>query len=190
MSVVQNKNQLRVCYMGISSPEFSRNRVYIAALKGEGVQVLECFTQSRGLKKFISLFRKHWMMRNEYDLLVVAYPGYAIVWFARFLSRKPIIFDALCTAWEAETFSHEASTLRQMRIKLTDWIAVRCSTSVLVESEEQKKFFVHRFGGNSEKYQVVYTGVDESVFNLEKPTIHRMRAISRTSPTIGRTTRR
>lgn len=168
MSTVLSKNQLRVCYMGISSPGFSRNRVYIPALKEQGVQVLECFTQSGGLVKFVSLFKKHWSMRNGYDLLVVAYPGHSIVWFARILSRKPVVFDALCTAWEAEALSHEAKFLRQLRIKFIDWVAVHCATCVLVESEEQKKFFIRRFGGNSEKYQVVYTGVDESIFFVDK----------------------
>jgi len=164
------KNQPRVCYMGISSPEFSRNRVYIAALKERGVQVFECFTQSGGLVKFVSLFKKHWSMRNSYDFLVVAYPGHTIVWVARLLSRKPIVFDALCTSWEAETFSHEATVFRQLRMKFIDWLAVRCATLVLVESEAQKIFFVNRFGGDSEKYQVVYTGADESIFKLGKTT--------------------
>lgn len=180
MSTILSKNQLRVCYMGISSPEFSRNRVYIGALKEQGVQVLECFTQSGGLVKFASLFEKHWSMRNGYDLLVVAYPGHTIVWFARLLSRKPIVFDALCTSWEAETFSHEATIFRQMRMKFIDWLAVLCATMVLVESEAQKIFFVNRFGGDPEKYQVVYTGVDESIFKFDKtPKLSRFTIVFR-----------
>lgn len=167
MPMEQRKNHIRVCYMGIARPEFSRSGVYIPALRKQGLQVLECFAQAKGTRRFVSLFKKHWPVRNKYDLLIVAYPGYAIVWFARLLSRKPIVFDALCTLWEAETFSHKANMFRQLRIRFIDQLSVWCASVVLVESEAQKNFFLKRFGGDPEKYQVVYTGVDESVFSAD-----------------------
>lgn len=170
----------RVCYMGISSPEFSRTRVYLSALKMHGAQIIECFVDPRGLQKFLLLFSKHRGFKNAYDVLVVAYPGHRIVWFARLLTRKPVVFDALCTLWESETLSHEARLFKQIRIKFIDWLAVHCSTVVLVESESQKKFFIERFGGSPEKYQVVYTGVDEAVFTFnETPKLPRFTVVFR-----------
>lgn len=163
----RHDNPVRVCYMGIADPRFSRSGVFMPALKARGVKVVECFTEKSGFERFLTLFKKHRKIHDEYDLLVVAYPGYAIVWFARMLSRKPVVFDALCTLWEAETFSHKAKPLRRARIRFIDWLSVWCASVVLVESEAQKAFFLDRFGGNPERYHVVYTGVDESVFNAD-----------------------
>lgn len=154
---------LRICYMGMTRPDFSRSGVYRPALREQGVLVHDCFTEDTGVRRFSTLFQKHWAIRDDYDVLVVAYPGYILVWFARLVSRRPIIFDALCTLWEAETYSHGAGTLTQLRARCIDWVAVHCASVVLVESVAQQRFFQKRFGGNPEKYQVVYTGVSESV---------------------------
>lgn len=180
MGAPENKKLLRICYMGIVNPDFSRTRVYLAALKKLNVNAIECFVPPQGLRKFQLLFKKHWLIRNDYDVLVVAYPGHMIVWFARLISRKPVVFDALCTLWEAEVLSHEAGFLKEVRVRCIDWLAVHSSTVVLVESQAQKNFFIKRFGGNPDKYQVVYTGADESLFFIDQtPKLQKFTAVFR-----------
>ena len=96
---------MTICYFGIYKSDYSRNKVYISGLKELGVDIIECQNDSRGLVKYPKLFLKHWKIRNNYDYLMVGYPGHPVVWFAKLISKKPIIFDALCTMEEGVLIS-------------------------------------------------------------------------------------
>jgi glycosyltransferase involved in cell wall biosynthesis len=162
-----NKN-LIVCYFGIHDPDFSRNRIFKKGLIENGVEVIECVDRSPGITKFFKLFSKHRKIKEHYDAMIVGYPGHVAVPLAKLVSRKYVIFDALCTMWESETFSHKASYFKQIKMKFVDWFAVKCADFVLVETYAQKKFFEKRFGGRPDKYRVVYIGADDSLFFDDK----------------------
>jgi glycosyltransferase involved in cell wall biosynthesis len=158
-------SKIKICYFGIYNPELGRNRVYIKGLKENGVEILECRDNSWGPIKFVKLFWKHWRIKNSYDFLIVGYPGHVLVPFAKFISSKPVIFDALCTMYEGVILSR-GQTSKSFYVQIIDWLAVKFADLVLVESEEQRKYFALRFGA-SEKYKVIYTGADNSVFYLD-----------------------
>ncbi|MES2216179.1 MAG: glycosyltransferase [Patescibacteria group bacterium] len=156
---------MTLCYFGIYDPEFGRNKVYITGLKKNGVEVIECRDNARGLKKYWNLWKKHKAISNSYDVLVVGYPGHVVAPWARFLSSKKVVLDALGTLYDAETLSHEAGAIKSHKARFVDWAAVKSAHLVLVESEAQKDYFLKRFGGPVEKYQVLYTGADDGVVN-------------------------
>lgn len=162
---MNNKRDIRtVCYFGISSPGFSRNRVYIEALKKRGVKVIECFDDAPGFRKLVNLFRLHWKVRESYDVLVVAYPGHAIVWFARLITKKPVIFDALSSFYESEVISRrplEKRSLFGLKMWLIDFVASHVATRTLVESESQVSFYRKMFFVSAKKCRCVYTGAAE-----------------------------
>lgn len=153
---------MRICYFGNYDPELSRNKIYQRGLIENGVEILECRDKEKGLQKFWNLRKKHKNIKGKYDVMIVGYPSYSSVPFARLFTKTPVIFDALGSFWEAQTLSHEGYS--PLKAKIIDWLAVKSADVVLVETERQKQFFVERFGGRSEKYQVVYTGVDDSSF--------------------------
>jgi len=164
-----NKN-ITVLYLGISSPDFSRNRVYIKSLEKQGVSVLKCFDNAPGIKKFINLWKKHRELVGKYDVVFVAYPGHVIVWFARLLTRKPVVFDALASFYESEVLSrHPGKKISFFALKmwLIDFFACFFSTVTLVESELQVEYFHKMFGISKKKCFCVYTGVDEDVFKYD-----------------------
>src|SRR3989344_1006938 len=163
MIKTKGKN-LTVCYFGIHDPNFSRNRIFKKGLIENGVNVIECVDRSSGIAKFFKLFFKHRKIENHYDAMIVGYPGQIVVPLAKIVSRKYVIFDALCTMWESETLSHRASYFKQIKMIIIDWLAVKCADVVLVETYAQKKFFENRFGGHPDKYKVVYIGADDTLF--------------------------
>ncbi len=158
-----------ICYFGIYDPEFSRNKVYISGLRKNGIEVIECRDTSSGLVKFWKLWHRHQKIKDAYDVLVVGYPGHIVTPWARLISSKKVILDALGSLYEAEALSHDAGALRRLKARFTDWAAVKSAHVVLVESEAQKKYFEKRFGGRLEKYQVLYTGADNEVVNTIEP---------------------
>lgn len=159
--------KLTVCYFGNYKSDFSRNRIYISGLRQNDVEVIECQDASKGLGKYVKLWRKHRAVKNDYDIMVVGYPGHIVVPFARVISKKPVVFDALCTLYEAETLSHDAGFIKGIQMKIIDWLAVRCAHVVLVETEPQRQFFIQKFG-NMQKIKVLHVGVDDALFGDEK----------------------
>lgn len=158
---------MKICWFGIYKPDFSRNRIYIKGLKKLGVQIMECRDDSAGFLKYLKLFWKHWQLKDDYDFLVVGYPGHPTVWLAKLISNRPVIFDALCTMEEGVVISRSQAGflgLYATYIRFIDWLAVRCADIILVETEAQRDFFIKKFKGTHNKTKVLYIGADNDVF--------------------------
>ncbi|MEK9182263.1 MAG: glycosyltransferase family 4 protein, partial [Patescibacteria group bacterium] len=83
--------------------------------------------------------------------------------FAKIISRKIVIADLLGSFKDAQIHSHNSGAFRRLKDSIIDWMAVKFSDTVLLESEAQRDFFIKRYG-NLKKFKVLYTGVEESVF--------------------------
>lgn len=167
---------MKVLYFGIFDPNFSRNKIYGDGLRQNGVEVIVCTDTSRGLLKYWRLFLKHWKLRNHYDVMIVGFPGYIIVPFAKLISRKPVIFDALCSFYETQIISRDAysgNIFRLPYVRVIDWLSTRCADIILVETEQQKKYFIQSLGVKEKKLQVVLTGVDDSQFHAD-PSVKKL----------------
>lgn len=129
------------------------------ALKSQGHRIIECRDTSPGIKKFFKLWQKHREIAGTYDVLIVGYPGHLVVPFARLISSKKVIADALGSLFDAEVYSHYPTLWKKIKSYVADWLMVLCAHKIMLETHEQKKFFVKKFG-QSDKYEVVYTGVN------------------------------
>lgn len=154
---------MKICYFGIYKPDLSRNKIYISGLKKKGVEVMECRDDGGRFAKYWNLWRKHRLIRNKYDAIIIGYTGHIIVPFAKLISRKPVIADLLGSFKDAQMHSHNSNLFRRFRDGIIDWMAVKFADAILLESEAQKDFFMERYG-NLSKFKVLYTGVDESLF--------------------------
>jgi len=165
------KNNLTVCYFGIFNPDFSRNKVYINGLRKRNIKVLICNDDSKGLKKYPKLIKKHWPIRKDYDVMIVGFHGSVIMPLAKIISRKKIIYDAFFSVYEAEVISrgkYKNYNWRYWYIKFIDNLAVKLADSILVESEAQKEYFINKFKIKAEKINFIYTGIDEDQFFYNK----------------------
>ena len=103
------------------------------------------------------------MIKNKYEAMIVGYPGHIMAPFAKIISRKIVIADLLGSFKDAQIHSHNSGAFRRLKDSIIDWMAVKFSDTVLLESEAQRDFFIKRYG-NLKKFKVLYTGVEESVF--------------------------
>jgi glycosyltransferase involved in cell wall biosynthesis len=159
---------IRICYFGIYAPTAPRDKVYLEGLKKLGVEVIECVDNSPGFSKFFRLWRKHRVIRNDYDILWVGYLSTLVLPLAWLISRKKIVFNSLSSWYETTILdreSHGRFSLKAIFIWLLDFLAFRLSGMVLLESEQQKIFIAKKFFVNPAKLQVVFTGVDETIFH-------------------------
>jgi len=164
--MADKSKQITICYFGIYDPNLSRNKVYISALKKGGVKVIECNDCSSGFRKYINLFIKHQKIRNQYDIMVVGYGGWLVVPLARILSRKPIIFDALCSLYDADVISRGFSkfSIKYLITIILDFMAFQFADIILFESYKQIDFIARRYRVNPRKCFRLFTGVDEESF--------------------------
>lgn len=159
------QSKITICYFGVYNPNTGRNAIYIKGLKENGVKIIECSDKSSGLLKFWRLWRKHGKIKNDYDFMIVGYPGQVITPFAKMVSSKKVILDALCSLYEGEILSRGVKkwSLEGLKIQIVDFLAYKFADAVLVETESQKRYFEKRFG-RSQKYKVIYTGVNSDNF--------------------------
>lgn len=169
---------LTVCYMGLTKPGFSRNGVQIQALRAAGVTVHECFDDAPGLKKFSNIYRKHQALNGAYDVIIVGYPSALVVPLARAISKKPVIFDAAWTLYEGIVLARarfKRNFLGRWFVWALDRIGYEFADLVLLDTDEQLKFYASLMQVPHKKLRRLYTGCDEKAFHADSSIVKRER---------------
>lgn len=163
---------MRICYFGIYQKDYARNKNIIVGLRANGVEVLEVSERSKGIGKYFELIKRHWQISKKYDLMIVGFPGQIIMPLAKIISRKPIIFDAHVSLYDANVFERHncgRHSIKALWFYLLDWISCHLADRVLLDTEEHAKYFVDLLHLRREKIIVVYHGADTSSFHpIEK----------------------
>lgn len=162
---------MRICYFGIYNPEYSRNKILISGLKMNGVDVIECRSDKKGISKYFDLISKHWKIRKDYDVMVVGYPGFQPVILARFLTRKPIIFDAFLSMYDSVVLDRKQISENSLKAKYFWWldkISMSIADMVIIDTNEHKKYISEEFKICGDKIERVYIGADIDIFYPEK----------------------
>lgn len=160
-------DNMTICYFGIYKPDYSRNRVLIKGLKENGVKVIECNTGLKGISKYFDLIKKHQKIRGKYDAMVVGFPGYQAVILARFLTRKPIIFDAFFSLYDAMVLDRKTVKPRSFKawyFWLLDWLSCSLADHVLLDTNVQIDFFNKIFNIKKEKFSRIFLGASDDIF--------------------------
>lgn len=153
-----------ICYFGIYDRDFSRNRIYMRGLRELGHTVIECNDRGGGrFSKFVRLHRQLRALNDEYDVVVVGYPGHVVVPLARLASKRPVVADLLGSLEDAGIHSHFTNIYHRAKNRIVDYFAIHFAHVVLTESRAQRDYLTKRFGCD-EKYAVQYTGADEAEF--------------------------
>jgi len=97
-----------------------------------------------------------------------------LVTLLRVFTRKPIIYNALCSEYERKVISR---TLRQKRYPmlvyhiyywLIDWLACACANLIMLESRHQIDWFCAVFFMPVRKYWLARTGADDTKFACDR----------------------
>ena len=158
---------MKILYFGIYNPDYARNRVLINGLKQNGIEILECRSSSKGFLAFIDLFFKYFKFRGKYDFMLVGFPGQEVMFLARFLTRKPIIFDAFTSHYGGYILDRRYWSPQSIRAKyyrfLDKW-SCKLADLVLLDTNVHIDFFVREFGLPREKFRRIFVGTDSDIF--------------------------
>ena len=158
---------MRILYFGIYDPEYSRNRVLIEGLRENGAEVVECREIAGSSWKYLKLTQKYLKLRNKFDIMVVGFPGQEVVFLAKILTRKPIVFDAFTSHYGGYILDRQYFSKKSWRAKyyrfLDTW-SCKLADMVLLDTDAHIDFFVKEFGLRREKFKRIFVGTDSKVF--------------------------
>lgn len=152
---------MKVCYFGIYNPEYSRNKILISGLKKNGVEVVECHSNKKGFIKYLDLVIKFLKIPKDYDAMVVGYPGFQTVVLAKFICRKPIIFDAFLSIYDSMILDRKLFSKKSLKAYYFWWldkISMSFADIVVFDTEEHIKFVSKEFGIKKEKFGRILIG--------------------------------
>ena len=170
---------LRILYFGLNAPDKSMRDVpYIAGLKRLGATFEVCYDTSRGFRKYFALMKKMLPLRGQFDVVWVGHSSALAVPLIRLLTRKPIVFNALCPQYDGNVVDRGTySPLSPYAIFIwcIDFVSLNAAHALLLETDAQienvrRTFFVPR-----RKMHRVFTTVDPALYHPD-PSIQKENA--------------
>src|SRR3989338_4158638 len=158
---------MRVCYFGIYNPSYSRNRILLSGLRQNGVEVVECVSRSNGIRKYVDLIKKHRALKRDYDVMVVGFHGYQVMLLAKFLGKKPIIFDCYSSLYDSEGWDRKLvrpRTPKALYYWFLDWAAMKLADVVLFDTNAHIEYASKEYGIKKEKFKKIWIGAVTDVF--------------------------
>lgn len=164
--------QKTICFFGIYDSAYSRNKVLRKGLEESGIRVMECRSEAKSLKKFWDLYSKHKTLKNDYDYLLVAFPGQVVMPLAWLISRKKIIFDAFTSLYDSNVFDRQTVNKDSLKARwywLLDWLACRLADKILCDTNANIEYFSKTFRINKKKFLRVFLGCGQTDPKKIKP---------------------
>lgn len=162
---------MNVCFFGIYDPGYARNRVFAEGFRRMGHTVTHCRVDPRihtGLRKYSALYREYRKVKDKsFDHVIVCFPGHTVVWLARILFGRRIIFDAFLSLYDSSVWdrkSYSLHSIRAWRDWLYDKISCTLASIILLDTDAHIQYFTKTFGISITKCLRVWIGADDNIF--------------------------
>ncbi len=158
---------MKILYFGTYDPNYARNWVLINGLRGNGVDVIEC-REKPGRLNLIKLAVRYLFLNKDFDAVVVGFPGQEVMFLAKVLIRKPIIFDVFTSHYggyilDRQKFSKNSFHAKYYRF-LDKW-SCKLADAVLLDTNAHINFFIKEFNLPREKFRRIWAGANDDIFN-------------------------
>lgn len=166
----------RVLFFGIFDPDYARSRILREGFEASGYEVVLCRVDPRthrGVRKYVALWQQGKAFQYEsFDHVLVLFPGHTVVWLARLLFGKHIIFDAFVSLFDSNVHDRHrygARSIRAWRDRFLDRTSCALAETVLVDTQAHKQYFVEHVGVPETKVLVVPVGASRAWFDAAVP---------------------
>lgn len=160
-------DNLTILYFGFYNPAYSRNRVLINGLRENDIRVIECNVRPRSFLGYFKLMWKYLRIWQNHDVMIVAFPGQEVMFLARLLTRKPIVFDVFTSHYGGYILDRKyypSTSFRAKYYRFLDTYSCRLADMVLLDTRAHIDFFSREFGLPTEKFQRIWVGVDNAPY--------------------------
>ena len=165
---------MKVCYFGIYNPEYSRNKILISGLKKNGVDVLECRTDKKGILKYFDLINKYIDIKNDYEVMIVGFPGQQAMILARILTKKPIVLDAFISLYDSMVLDRKLTGIKSLRAYYYWWLdklSMGLADLILFDTNKHIEYASREFNIDSNKFIRIFLGANTNIFYPQKNSL-------------------
>jgi glycosyltransferase involved in cell wall biosynthesis len=181
---------LKVCYFGTYRKNYSRNQIMVEGLRRAGVEVIECHENlwrdiqdrveiARGgwlnprfwwrlIKAYLNLLLKYRQIQ-EYEVMVVGYPGQLDVFIARLLTwikHKPLVWDVFMSIYliaKERGLDHKNHNSVKL-IRMIESFSIRLPDLLIHDTQVYAEWFQSNYNLHLHRYCLIPTGADDRVF--------------------------
>ena len=158
---------MKILYFSFSNLDHSSNAVYIKGLRANGVEVVDFFSKTGRFKKYLEVLKFYFANREGARYIFAGYDSPKLVIFLKIFSRKPVVYNALCSVIERLVISRGLAPKYSPKVWyywLEDFLAAHLAKLVMLESAHQIDFFHKIFWVSKKKLFLAWTGADEEKF--------------------------
>ncbi|MDO8496907.1 MAG: glycosyltransferase [bacterium] len=157
---------MKILYFGTYDPNYARNWVLINGLRENDVEVVELRCKPERFSLF-RLFIDYLKLKKDFDVMIVGFSGQEVMFLARWLTFKPIIFDAFTSHYggyilDRQKFSKNSFHAKYYRF-LDKW-SCKLADLVLLDTNAHIDFFVKEFNLPKEKFRRIWAGANDDIF--------------------------
>lgn len=166
--------RFRILYFGVYDPSYSRNRSIATALRANTDELIECRTRP-GTFWWYRLLRAYLPLRHSYDVMVVGFPGQKVMFLARLLTRRPIVFDAFTSHYGGYVLDRkraEQGSIRARWYRYLDKGSCLRADAVLLDTQAHIDFFIREYGLRPELFHRIWVGADTTMMHPENDGHH------------------
>lgn len=157
---------MTVVFFGTYNPSYPRNRHIAKIVHDAGIETVAIHRRGRGIGKYIAMAYQLARLR-QYDVVFVGFPGHLSSIVARFVTRKPIYFDAFISLWDTYVDDRRAvasPSILARWYRLIDRLSCRLATKVIVDTPQHCDYFARSVHVSSEKIYSVIVSTDTDLF--------------------------
>lgn len=157
---------MKVLYCGDYDPGYPRHHVLIRGMRAHGIEVVEAPVVGKGIALYVALWNTiHG--HPDVDVVFVPYSNSRFVWFVRLCTLKPIVWNAFYSLYDNWIYDRQLAhpvSFKAFWYWFLDWICCQAAHRVVLETNEDIKYFVRTFGISSKKFLRVFVGFNEDIF--------------------------
>ncbi|HVW71611.1 MAG TPA: glycosyltransferase [Candidatus Paceibacterota bacterium] len=160
-------NPLRVVWYGIYDPAYPRNDILLRGLRAAGAEVIEIHADWKDPARHRRLRDGLRALRDDYDLVYAAYPATMPAIWAKSITRKPVVMDALYSMHDAVVHDRQEVPWyhpRALQLWLLDWVSALLADYLIVDTLQHAAYWARFPFVRRAKMQVIYTGVQDHIF--------------------------
>jgi glycosyltransferase involved in cell wall biosynthesis len=157
---------MKILYFGSYKPSYPRNKIILDGLRENGVEVVECNVQHGTSLRLIKLFVRYLQLNKDFDYMIVAFPGQEIMFLARLICWKPIIFDVFTSHYmgyilDRKYFSE--NSLRAKYYRFMDTWSCKLANIILLDTQAHIDYFVKEFNLPAAKFRRIWLGANSEL---------------------------